>query len=127
MQEIVDTVKRSARGTAPSASVRAVLDTNIAVAGLLWRGKPRNSSDLRSGPADARVRTFDELGKLVSSLKPHVVHLSAHGVMQDGVGHFAFEDERGREDAHDGREVAERAGRGMRLVFERCQSLIALL
>ncbi|MGH8586001.1 MAG: CHAT domain-containing protein, partial [Gammaproteobacteria bacterium] len=69
--------------------------------------------------------TFDELGRLVSSLKPHVVHLSGHGVMQDAVGHFAFEDERGRQDTHDGREMAERlfAGRGVRLVFvSGCQS-----
>lgn len=61
--------------------------------------------------------TFDELGKLVSILKAHVVHLSGHGVMRDGVGHFAFEDERGREDAHDGGEMAERlfASRGVAL------------
>ena len=73
----------------------------------------------------AESGTFDELGDLVSSLKPHVVHLSGHGVMQDGVGHFAFEDERGREDAHDGREMAERlfAGSGVHLVFvSGCQS-----
>ena len=73
----------------------------------------------------AESGTFDELGELVSSLKPHVVHLSGHGVMWDGVGHFAFEDERGREDSHDGREMAERlfAGRGVRLVFvSGCQS-----
>ncbi|MGH8585615.1 MAG: hypothetical protein ACREWE_05350, partial [Gammaproteobacteria bacterium] len=53
------------------------------------------------------------------------MHLSGHGVMQDGVGHFAFEDERGGHDAHDGREMAERifARSVVRLVFvSGCQS-----
>ena len=53
------------------------------------------------------------------------MHLSGHGLMRDGVGHFAFEDERGREDAHDGGEMAGRlfAGSDVRLVFvSGCQS-----
>jgi len=73
----------------------------------------------------AESGSFDELHDLVSELKPHAVHLSGHGNLANGAGHFAFENERGRADDRDGREMAERlfAGRGVRLVFvSGCQS-----
>lgn len=67
----------------------------------------------------AEAGTFDELRELISELRPHVVHLSGHGALDDGVGRFCFEDERGRLDARTGLEMAERlfAGSGVRLVF----------
>lgn len=39
----------------------------------------------------------DELERLVADqrYRPHVVHLSGHGILKDGHGYFAFEDERG--------------------------------
>ena len=73
----------------------------------------------------AETGTFGELGDLISELKPHVVHLSGHGIMRNGVGHFAFEDERGKSDSRDAHEVARQlfAGHGVRLVFvSGCQS-----
>ncbi|OYW75056.1 MAG: hypothetical protein B7Z37_15045 [Verrucomicrobia bacterium 12-59-8] len=73
----------------------------------------------------AEAATFDELRNLISELKPHVVHLSGHGVVQDGIGYFTFEDERGCSDLRDARSMAEQlfANRGVRLVFvSGCQS-----
>lgn len=73
----------------------------------------------------AEAGAFDELRELISERKPHVVHLSGHGSARDGIGRFAFESDRGREDGHEGLEMAERlfAGRGVRLVFvSGCQS-----
>lgn len=73
----------------------------------------------------AEAGTFEELRDLIAKFQPHVVHLSGHGRLQDGIGHFAFEDERGLSDPRDGTELAERllAGRGVRLVLvNACQS-----
>ena len=73
----------------------------------------------------AEAGTFDELRDLISELKPHVVHLSGHGALRDGLGTFAFEDDRGRLDERAGPAMAEQlfAGRGVRLVFvSGCQS-----
>ncbi|WP_395745578.1 CHAT domain-containing protein [Prosthecobacter sp.] len=73
----------------------------------------------------AEAATFDELKNLISELKPHVVHLSGHGIVKDGIGYFTFEDERGRSDLRDARSMAEQlfAGRGVRVVFvSGCQS-----
>jgi len=67
----------------------------------------------------AEAGTFDELRDLITEYKPHVVHLSGHGVLSDGIGHFAFENERGEADLRDAHEMAAQlfAGRGVRLVF----------
>jgi tetratricopeptide (TPR) repeat protein len=67
----------------------------------------------------AEAGTFDELRDLISEYRPHVVHLSGHGSVRDGVGSFAFENERGLCDSRDAREMAAQlfAGRGVRLVF----------
>ncbi|MFO1484993.1 MAG: CHAT domain-containing protein [Verrucomicrobiaceae bacterium] len=73
----------------------------------------------------AEAATYEELRNLISELKPHVVHLSGHGTVQDGVGYFTFEDERGRSDLRDARSMAEElfANRGVRVVFvSGCQS-----
>lgn len=53
---------------------------------------------------DAVVLPFTETGSLselsiiTKALQPHIVHLSGHGFMKDGVGYFAFESERGLTD-----------------------------
>jgi tetratricopeptide (TPR) repeat protein len=67
----------------------------------------------------AEAGTFEELGNLISEYQPHIVHLSGHGEVSEGVGYFAFENERGRSDSRDGREMAEKlfTGRDVRLVF----------
>ena len=73
----------------------------------------------------AEAGTFDELKQLITEYDPHVVHLSGHGIMRDDIGHFAFENERGRADSRDAHEMATGlfAGRGVRLVFvSGCQS-----
>ena len=73
----------------------------------------------------AETGTFEELRDLVSEYRPHVVHLSGHASVRDGIGSFAFENERGKLDLRDAREMAEQlfAGRGVRLVFvNACQT-----
>lgn len=70
--------------------------------------------------------TVDELGELVTEFRPHVVHLSGHGIVgDDGVGHLAFEDEQGRTDSQNVETLATDIFRGsnVRCVFlNACQS-----
>lgn len=67
----------------------------------------------------ADAGTFEELRELIETQQPHVVHLSGHGVVREGIGAFAFEDERGDTDFRDAHQMAEQlfAGRNVRLVF----------
>jgi|GEM_PF-6240701 len=67
----------------------------------------------------AEAGTFDKLRDLISQYQPHVVHLSGHGSVRDGIGSFAFENERGLSDPRDAHEMAQQlfAGNGVRLVF----------
>ncbi len=67
----------------------------------------------------AEAGSFEELRELITEYQPHIVHLSGHGLVKDGVGTFAFEDERGHTDSRDAREMAAQlfAGQGVRLVF----------
>jgi tetratricopeptide (TPR) repeat protein len=82
-----------------------------------------------------------ELAELVAECRPHIVHLSGHGkVDESGQGGFAFEDERGRTDMRPGAELVARVFRGssVRCVFFNscesahaaaaglCQSLVAV-
>ena len=39
--------------------------------------------------------TFEELKERVSEYRPHILHLTGHGVVRDSQGHFAFEKEDG--------------------------------
>jgi len=68
--------------------------------------------------------TFDELKERVSEFKPHIVHLTGHGAVIEGQGHFAFENEDGTSDlipAEDLRRFL--AGSGVQCVFvSGCQS-----
>ncbi len=68
----------------------------------------------------AETGTFEELGKLVSQVEPHIVHLSGHGIVAgDGKGYFAFEDDRGHTDAHEIEDLVAQVFKGssVRLVF----------
>jgi hypothetical protein len=42
--------------------------------------------------------TFEELRERVSEYRPHILHLTGHGVVRDGKGHFVFEKEDGTAD-----------------------------
>jgi tetratricopeptide (TPR) repeat protein len=70
--------------------------------------------------------SFAELRDLVTRMRPHVVHLSGHGVVgKDGVGRFAFEDDRGRTDLRTAEDLLLHVFRGskVRCVFlNACQS-----
>jgi hypothetical protein len=64
--------------------------------------------------------TFDELLERINEFQPHVVHLTGHGVVKaDGLGYFAFEDERGQTDLRSSVEMRERlfSGSGVQLAF----------
>jgi len=68
--------------------------------------------------------TFEELKERVSEFRPHILHLTGHGAVLDGKGHFAFEKEDGTTDlvpAEDLRRFL--AGSGVQCVFvSGCQS-----
>jgi tetratricopeptide (TPR) repeat protein len=73
----------------------------------------------------AETGGIDELAALVAEHRPHVVHLSGHGIVKGGVGHFAFEDERGHTDSRPVEEIATRVFRGSAVrcvVLNACQS-----
>jgi tetratricopeptide (TPR) repeat protein len=61
----------------------------------------------------AELGTVDELDELVTRVEPHVVHLSGHGKVVDGVGSFAFEDERGNLDFVPAPELVRKVFRGV--------------
>ncbi|MDB5312562.1 MAG: photosystem assembly protein Ycf3 [Gemmataceae bacterium] len=61
----------------------------------------------------AETGGIDELAKLVADHRPHVVHLSGHGsVDNNGTGWFGFENERGRPDPQPADQIANRVFRG---------------
>jgi tetratricopeptide (TPR) repeat protein len=62
---------------------------------------------------------FDEFQDRVREYNPHVVHLTGHGVVTDGEGHFAFEDEEGYADLQSSNKIVNDAlaGRGVQCVF----------
>ena len=73
----------------------------------------------------AEAGTFEELRDLIVEHRPHIVHLSGHGSVHEGIGSFAFENESGRLDSRDAREIAAQlfAGSSVRLVFvNACQT-----
>jgi len=78
----------------------------------------------RAGPNVAvdfgDMGTFDELRQRINDFKPHVVHITGHGVLgEDGMGYFAFEDESGGSDLRSSEEIHRRlfAGSGVQCVF----------
>src|SRR5215472_4190361 len=40
--------------------------------------------------------SFEELGERIGEFRPHIVHLTGHGVTREETAYFAFEDERGK-------------------------------
>jgi hypothetical protein len=68
--------------------------------------------------------TFDELKERVNEFKPHVVHLTGHGAVINGQGHFAFEKEDGAADLVPSEDLRRfLAGSGVQCVFvSGCQS-----
>ncbi|WP_171474544.1 CHAT domain-containing protein [Frigoriglobus tundricola] len=77
----------------------------------------------------AETGGIDELARLVAEHRPHVVHLSGHGIVNEkGVGYFAFENEHGRPDARPADQIAERVFRGAAVrcvVLNACQTGLA--
>ena len=63
--------------------------------------------------------TFDEARAAIAELRPHVVHLSGHGKLVDGVGHFYFEDDDGDADGRDATIIGRQlfSGHDVRAVF----------
>ncbi len=68
--------------------------------------------------------TFQELKERVSEYRPHILHLTGHGVVRDGKGHFAFEKEDGTADLVPADELRRfLSGSGVQCVFASgCQS-----
>ncbi|MGQ0568206.1 MAG: CHAT domain-containing protein, partial [Armatimonadota bacterium] len=70
--------------------------------------------------------SLTELIQLTNEHRPHVVHLSGHALLEsDGLGYFAFEDERGMSDFRSSSEMANRVfvGSPVQCVFvSGCQS-----
>jgi tetratricopeptide (TPR) repeat protein len=68
--------------------------------------------------------TFKELKEKVSEFQPHIVHLTGHGAVIDGKGHFAFEKEDGTADLVPSEDLRRfLAGSGVQCVFvSGCQS-----
>lgn len=62
---------------------------------------------------------FNELQNRVREYRPHVVHLTGHGVVNEGEAHFAFEGEKGGTDLRPGDQIVNDAlaGRGVQCVF----------
>ena len=62
--------------------------------------------------------TFQELKERVSEYRPHILHLTGHGVVRDGKGHFAFEKEDGTADLVPADELRRfLSGSGVQCVF----------
>ena len=62
--------------------------------------------------------TFEELKERVSEYRPHILHLTGHGVVRDGKGHFAFEKEDGTADLVPAEELRRfLSGSGVQCVF----------
>jgi tetratricopeptide (TPR) repeat protein len=51
--------------------------------------------------------TFEELRDRINEFQPHVVHLSGHGGVENGLGVFVFEDERGQSDNRTSTEIGQ--------------------
>ena len=62
--------------------------------------------------------TFDNLRQKITEFKPHIVHLTGHGNIQNGQGMFVFEDETGKADARSSVDIQRiLGGSGVQCVF----------
>jgi hypothetical protein len=68
--------------------------------------------------------SFEELGQRINDFRPHIVHLTGHGVTQEEKAYFAFEDERGDSDPRSASELGQLfAGSGVQCAFlSACQA-----
>ena len=70
--------------------------------------------------------SFEELRQSINEFQPHIVHLTGHGIVkEDGLGYFAFEDERGNADLRSSLEIRQElfAGSSVQCAFiSGCQS-----
>ncbi|MBL8665937.1 MAG: CHAT domain-containing protein, partial [Rhodospirillales bacterium] len=68
--------------------------------------------------------SFDELGQRITDFRPHLVHLTGHGVTREETAYFAFEDERGATDLRPAAELGQLfAGSGVQGAFiSACQA-----
>jgi len=75
-----------------------------------------SGQDVAFGSCD--LGTFQELKERVSEYRPHILHLTGHGVVRDGKGHFAFEKEDGTSDLVPADELRRfLSGSGVQCVF----------
>jgi tetratricopeptide (TPR) repeat protein len=81
-------------------------------------GEARSGAMLESGDLGG----FKELGQHISSFRPHVVHLTGHGLTQETTAYFAFEDEWGATDERSACELGQLfAASGVQCVFLRAR------
>jgi hypothetical protein len=68
--------------------------------------------------------SYEELGERINAFRPHIVHLTGHGVTREETAHFAFEDERGKTDPRSASELGQLfAGSGVQCAFlSACQA-----
>jgi CHAT domain/AAA ATPase domain len=68
--------------------------------------------------------SYEELGERINAFRPHIVHLTGHGVTREETAHFAFEDERGETDPRSASELGQLfAGSGVVCAFlSACQA-----
>jgi tetratricopeptide (TPR) repeat protein len=68
--------------------------------------------------------TFDELDQRIAAFRPHIVHLSGHGIVEEDKAFFAFEDEAGATDLRSASELGQLfAGSGVRCaLLSGCQA-----
>jgi tetratricopeptide (TPR) repeat protein len=68
--------------------------------------------------------SFEELGQRIVTFRPHIVHLTGHGVTREDTAYFAFEDERGQSDLRPASELGQLfAGSGVQCAFlSACQA-----
>jgi tetratricopeptide (TPR) repeat protein len=70
--------------------------------------------------------SFEELRQRINEFQPHIVHLTGHGIVKDdGLGYFAFENERGDTDLRSSMEIRQElfAGSNVQCAFiSGCQS-----
>jgi CHAT domain len=68
--------------------------------------------------------SFDELGERINEFRPHIVHLTGHGVAREQKAYFAFENESGKSDDRSASELGQLfAGSGVACAFlSACQA-----
>jgi CHAT domain/AAA ATPase domain len=68
--------------------------------------------------------SFEELGERINEFRPHIVHLTGHGVAREQKAYFAFENDRGESDDRSASELGQLfAGSGVMCAFlSACQA-----